>query len=100
MNTKELNNQLSDEDLDKVNGGMAYCDRGSVKFKFQPPYDYKVKCQVFQMSGNQEFVGTIISTDIGISPDRNDPYFFPVYLVMPDGGDHAVKVSEHNMIRI
>ena len=100
MNTKELNNQLSDEDLDKVNGGMAYCDRGSVKFKFQPPYDYKVKCQVFQMSGNQEFVGTIISTDIGISPDRNDPYFFPVYLVMPDGGDRAVKVSEHNRIRI
>ena len=100
MNTKELNNQLSDEDLDNVNGGMAYCDRGRVKFQFQPPYDYKVKCQVFQMSGNQEFVGTIIGTDIGISPDRNDPYFFPVYLVMPDGGDHAVKVSEHNMLRI
>ncbi|MGN1421937.1 MAG: hypothetical protein ACI4XA_01035 [Oscillospiraceae bacterium] len=100
MNTKELNNMLSDEDLDKVNGGIAYFDRDSVKFKFQPPYDYKVKCQVFQMSGNQEFIGTIIGTDIGVSPDRNDPYYFPRYLVMPDGGDHAVQVSEHNMIRI
>lgn len=100
MNTKEFNNQLSDADLDKVNGGRIYCDRDSVKFKFQPPYDYKVMCRAVRMSEEQIFVGTIIGTDVIASPSKNNPHYYPIYLVLPDGDENAVKVSEHSMIRI
>lgn len=90
------NNDLSDENLEKVAGG-AYSST-DVVYAFEP--GDRVRCDIVWYGGRETFDATIVSKTFSASPDIFDPDYTPAYNVMPDGETETTKGNERFMQRI